>query len=133
MEIYGKKDKGKGEGAIVKLNGYELVCPICKGKKFDRRSSLLNTRGMTFLNLDWLDANAINYICNTCGYILWFIDDGREYIEEYNAEDRSEIHGINIGYETSEAREDECPNCFCKRDVDEKECPNCGYSFYKEC
>jgi len=32
----------------VKLNGYELICPICKGKKFEKRNSLLNTRGMTF-------------------------------------------------------------------------------------
>jgi len=39
---------------------------------------------MTFLNLDWLNEGAINYICDTCGYILWFIDDGREYVEEYD-------------------------------------------------
>jgi len=113
----------------VKLNGYELICPICKGKKFEKRNSLLNTRGMTFLNLDWLNEGAINYICDTCGYILWFIDDGREYVEEYDEKEKIGIKGLHIDYETSKADEDECTVCFSKRDVNDKECSNCGYKF----
>ncbi|GAE86974.1 hypothetical protein [Acetivibrio straminisolvens] len=114
---------------MLKLNGYEVVCPICKGKKFSKRNTLLNTRGMTFLKLDWLNESAINYICNKCGYILWFIDDGRDYVEEHYVEKKNDIHDLHIDYETSKANEDECPICFSKRNVNDKECTNCGYKF----
>ena len=114
---------------MVKLNGYELSCPICKGKEFSKRSSLLNTRGMTFLGLDWTNQGAINYICDTCGYILWFIDDGREYVEKYTENKIIETQGLDVDYETSMAEEDECPICFSKKDKNQKECSNCGHSF----
>ncbi|WP_010249805.1 hypothetical protein [Acetivibrio cellulolyticus] len=114
---------------MVKVNGYELVCPICKGKNFEKRSSLLNSRGMAFLGLDWASQSALNYICDTCGYIQWFIDDGREYIETYYEEKKIETQDLPLDYETSEAEKDECPICFSKRDVNQKECTNCGHSF----
>jgi hypothetical protein len=54
-------------------NGIQLECTICKGKLFWTRQTLMNTVGMSFLNLDWANKNATNYICNNCGYVHWFL------------------------------------------------------------
>lgn len=117
---------------MTKVNGYELICPVCKGKHFDKRNSMLNSRGMTFLGLDWANQGAINYICSACGYIFWFIDDGREYIENKISEVKADTRDITIDYETSPAENDECPICFSKRDKNQNECLNCGYVFNGE-
>ena len=114
---------------MAKVNGFELICPVCSGKKFNRRSSLLNTRGLTFISLDWANQSAINYICDCCGYIFWFLDDGREYVEKYYEEKEAKEQDISIDYETSEAEIDECPVCFCKHDLNQDKCLNCGHSF----
>jgi len=49
------------------------VCPICGADRFTQGRSLLNTRGLTFLRLDWANREADNYICASCGHILWFL------------------------------------------------------------
>ena len=53
----------------------ELVCPICGGKKFFERKTLMNTVGMTFFDLDWANPEATNFICEDCSYIFWFMED----------------------------------------------------------
>ncbi len=68
-------------------------------------------------------------MCDTCGYILWFIDDGREYVEKYYDNKKIETQDLDVDYETSKAEEDECPICFSKKDKNQKECPNCGHNF----
>lgn len=55
--------------------GLKLECVICKETLFWTRETLMNTKGMTFLNLDWANKCATNYICNTCGYVHWFLVD----------------------------------------------------------
>jgi predicted nucleic-acid-binding Zn-ribbon protein len=114
---------------MTKVNGYELDCPICRGKNFSRKSSMLNSRGMTLLGLDWANQGAINFICDSCGYIFWFIDDGREFLDKYKEEIKPEGKNFPIDYETSKAEEDECPICFNKYNKSQKECTNCGYTF----
>lgn len=57
------------------IKGKELVCPVCGEKKFLTRSSLLNTPGLSFLNFDFANKQADNYICNNCGYIMWFFPE----------------------------------------------------------
>lgn len=52
--------------------GNKLVCPICSSNKFWTRTTLLNTETATFLGFDWANKKAENYICDNCGYILWF-------------------------------------------------------------
>lgn len=54
--------------------GQKLECIICKGTKFWTRETLMNTKGMSFLNLDWANKTATNYICNQCGYVHWFME-----------------------------------------------------------
>ena len=62
----------------VSIKGIELVCPICGGKQFYHRSTLLNTATASFLGFDWANANADNYICDHCYYMFWF------HPEDYN-------------------------------------------------
>lgn len=34
---------------------------------------MLNTRGMTFLKLDWADRSAKVLVCANCTHITWFL------------------------------------------------------------
>jgi Kef-type K+ transport system membrane component KefB len=34
---------------------------------------LMNTRGLAFFNWDWLNQDAMNYICSACGRVEWFM------------------------------------------------------------
>ncbi|MBT3301843.1 MAG: hypothetical protein HOD63_05310 [Bacteroidetes bacterium] len=51
---------------------YKLECPVCNHDSFWTRETLMNTPGMTILGLDWANKTATNYVCDNCGYILWF-------------------------------------------------------------
>ncbi|PLX19919.1 MAG: hypothetical protein C0599_10025 [Salinivirgaceae bacterium] len=57
----------------VSIEGNKLICPICTGKQFWTRKTLMNTTGMSFFNLDWANKKATNYICTHCGYVYWFM------------------------------------------------------------
>jgi len=56
------------------VNGYKLICPHCKGESFEYQEIMLNTTGMTLLNLDWLNNNADTFFCLSCRRIEWFVD-----------------------------------------------------------
>ena len=56
------------------INGSQLVCPICKHTKFWTRRTLMNTRGASFMNFDWANKEADNYVCDSCGYVIWFLN-----------------------------------------------------------
>jgi len=60
------------EAQEVTVAGNTLVCPVCGGKKFWERETLLNTAGATFLGFDWANRNAKNYVCGNCHYMFWF-------------------------------------------------------------
>ncbi len=66
---------GKEVGEF-EVRGHKLVCPICGSTKFWTRETLMNTVGLTFFDLDWLNKRAHNYVCGTCNYIMWFMPDG---------------------------------------------------------
>lgn len=55
------------------INGRVLTCIVCNNDKFWTRKSLMNTREMTLFNLDWANKEAQNYICDSCGYVYWFL------------------------------------------------------------
>lgn len=59
-------------GREYKSNEIQVVCVHCKYKKFELGKALLNSRGMTFFDLDWLNESASTLICKRCGYIHWF-------------------------------------------------------------
>lgn len=57
---------------VYEIAGAPLVCPHCECTHFNRDQVLLNTRGMSFLGLDWANGGADVYICKNCGHIDWF-------------------------------------------------------------
>jgi hypothetical protein len=57
---------------VVMESGKQLTCLVCGGSRFYKRDILMNTPGLTFLNLDWANATATCRICGDCGNILWF-------------------------------------------------------------
>ncbi|OEF96128.1 hypothetical protein BHF68_10375 [Desulfuribacillus alkaliarsenatis] len=73
--------------------------------------TLLNSRGATFFNVDWANEDAMNYICNDCGYIFWFAD----YDKHKKEQDEYAV------------QENECPNCYSKIDPKDTRCKNCGH------
>ncbi len=58
----------------VEIKGNKLICPICRCTSFWTRKTLMNTRGASFLGLDWANNNATNYVCDNCGYTMWFLE-----------------------------------------------------------
>jgi len=61
-------------GEPVEIAGLQLTCPVCRGVEFETRPGLLNTAGMTFLEMDWLNRGATLCICRTCQHVMWFAD-----------------------------------------------------------
>jgi len=55
------------------IPGPPLRCPHCGNDSFERHSILLNTRALTFFNLDFLNRAADAYCCTKCGLIQWFM------------------------------------------------------------
>ena len=52
--------------------GAPILCPHCRNDQFSGREILLNTRGLTFLKLDWLNRSATALACAKCGNIQLF-------------------------------------------------------------
>jgi predicted nucleic-acid-binding Zn-ribbon protein len=52
--------------------GAPILCPHCSNDQFSGREILLNTRGLTFLKLDWLNRSATALACAKCGHIQLF-------------------------------------------------------------
>jgi hypothetical protein len=56
------------------VQGNRLACPVCASTMFWTRKTLMNTAGLSFFDLDWADRRAINYVCDHCGYVFWFLE-----------------------------------------------------------
>ncbi|MBU8906812.1 hypothetical protein [Desertibacillus haloalkaliphilus] len=53
-------------------HGDQILCVQCKHDRFEKGDALLNTRGMTFFDLDWLNESSTTLMCNRCGYLHWY-------------------------------------------------------------
>lgn len=53
--------------------GNKLICAVCNNDTFWERETLMNTKGMSFFNLDWANKSAQNLVCDKCGYVHWFL------------------------------------------------------------
>ncbi len=62
------------KGERYQVAGKPVVCPHCGGERFASREILMNTRGATFFNFDWLNKTAAALTCTTCSRIEWFND-----------------------------------------------------------
>lgn len=56
------------------IAGSKLVCTICNSSLFWTRETLMNTVGMSLMNLDWANKRATNFVCDKCGYVHWFLE-----------------------------------------------------------
>ena len=57
------------------IDGKKLARIICKNDKLYHQNTLMNTPGLTFFGIEWLNAEAENYVCNNCGYVHWFLNE----------------------------------------------------------
>ena len=56
---------------LVNLNK-TIECPICQNNTFGKRKILLNTRGMSYFELDAFNKTATVLKCQKCGHYQWF-------------------------------------------------------------
>lgn len=63
---------------FYQVAGKPVQCPHCDHTLFDRRKILLNTRGATFFNFDWLNQGATVLTCEKCGRLEWFATEPSE-------------------------------------------------------
>jgi predicted nucleic-acid-binding Zn-ribbon protein len=72
-EDYAKNLRGQPKGKkYVSAAELPIRCLHCGNDRFVEGKALLNTRGFSFLNLDWLNDDAITLQCDTCGFLHWF-------------------------------------------------------------
>ncbi|MCB1034251.1 MAG: DNA-binding protein [Acidobacteria bacterium] len=57
----------------VTAGGTIVKCSHCGNEEFYTSSALLNTRGATFLGLEWANQSAEVNICAECGHLEWFV------------------------------------------------------------
>lgn len=67
MARYSKKSPNQ-----VLIKNKKLICPICENDHFIETRAQLNTRAMSFLDLDWANKQGTCYVCSDCTYIFWF-------------------------------------------------------------
>jgi hypothetical protein len=60
-----------GPGRFV-AGGRTIACGHCEKEEFVKREAQLNTAGMTFLDLDWMNSSGTALVCTNCGLIRWF-------------------------------------------------------------
>lgn len=58
-----------------------LSCQVCGGVSFARREIKLTTTGMTFLDLDWMNASAEGVVCVRCGFVHTFLGSAHQLVE----------------------------------------------------
>jgi hypothetical protein len=57
-----------------KVGATPVRCSQCGGNHFDTADALINTRGLTFVGLDFADRGANLLICTACTHVEWFLD-----------------------------------------------------------
>lgn len=61
------------DGAQFERGGKTVTCSHCGGVLFVEGQAQLNTAGMSFLGLDWLNKAATVFTCAECGHLEWFV------------------------------------------------------------
>ena len=71
---YKKALKGE-EGWEFAVAGIKVRCSHCGSTLFSEHEAQMNTRGLTFLNLDWANKTGTALVCEACGKIEWFLSE----------------------------------------------------------
>ncbi len=65
-------------GEPYSVAGKAVTCAHCSRGLFVEGRAQLNTAGMSFFNIDWMNRSAATLTCTTCGRIEWFLSDPEE-------------------------------------------------------
>lgn len=58
-----------------------LSCHVCEGNVFAQREIKMNTTGMSFFDLDWLNKSADGVICVRCGFVHTFMGGAHQWVQ----------------------------------------------------
>ena len=53
--------------------GKPIICDHCGSVEFAHGTALLDTAGMSLINLEWAGKSATTLACTSCGKIQWFL------------------------------------------------------------
>lgn len=73
FESFSNAYNGEPEGSQYEVCDKLVTCSHCGGTRFEQGSAQLNTAGLSFLDLDWLNKSATIFKCADCGHIEWFV------------------------------------------------------------
>jgi len=59
--------------------GNPFTCRTCGTDRFYQREIKLQTTGLTFFDLDWLNRSADGAICAACGFVHTFAGDAHRW------------------------------------------------------
>jgi ribosomal protein L37E len=68
------------EAQGLEVLGSPFTCRVCGHAGFFRREIKLQTTGMTFFELDWLNRSADGAICARCGFVHTFAGDSHTWV-----------------------------------------------------
>ena len=74
IDEFKRSYRGEEKTHHFSVAGIQVRCPHCSGLEFEESSALLDSRGMTFLGLDWAGQGASILVCLACGHIDWFLE-----------------------------------------------------------
>lgn len=60
---------------LAYVGNQQVICQFCRFDQFAERSIKMNTTGMSFFNLDWMNRSATGVVCERCGYVHMFFND----------------------------------------------------------
>jgi DNA-directed RNA polymerase subunit RPC12/RpoP len=55
------------------VDGRTVPCPVCGHDRFRTRSATVEGLGEAVLGIGLTGEKAVNYVCQRCGNVLWFI------------------------------------------------------------
>ncbi len=74
---FSKGVKGQEPGECYAVADIDVHCSHCGCDRFFERSALLDSRGMSFVGIDWASKNATVLVCAHCGHVEWFSEIGK--------------------------------------------------------
>lgn len=73
MGFFESFNRGLKGDYSYEIAGRAVTCSHCGGQDFEKSNAQLNTIGLTFLNLDFLNRSATVLVCKGCGHLEWFL------------------------------------------------------------
>jgi DNA-directed RNA polymerase subunit RPC12/RpoP len=55
------------------VEGRAVPCPICGHDRFRTRTTVMASGLLAAFDMEWAGSEALNYVCDRCGHVLWFM------------------------------------------------------------